>query len=1653
MFILKKYVILLFSFASGLSLKAQLVINEVSQGSAGSQEYVELLVVGTPTCNAIPCMDLRGYYIDDNNGYHASGSGVGIAAGCVRFTNDAFWSCIPAGTLILIYNDADLNTSVPAADLSMSDGNCTLVIPISNCTLFERHTTQPSTTVSAYPTSGFTPCGSWTNISMANSDDSFQAVDPSGNTVFSVSWGNNTLATNIYFSGSQAGMVCSLTNAADNNPFNQSNWVSQAVSGNQTPGAPNNAANAAWINSMNNSCAPLLPLAVTSTVSNAGCTCSGSATVTPTGAIAPYTYAWAPSGGTAASASGLCAGNYSVTVTSSNGCTQTVTLTINSISTLSVTATPTNVTCNGGGNGAASASASGGSGSYTYTWSPSGGNTSTASSLTAGNYSVTVSDGAGCVLTTSLAITQPPALTVTATQTNVTCNGANNGNASVAASGGTGAYTYSWTPSGGTGATATGLAAGNYSVIVTDANTCTVSTSLTIAQPPALTVTPTQTNVTCNGATNGIASVTASGGTGAYSYSWTPSGGNAATASGLAAGNYSVTVADSNNCTVSVAFTITQPTALTIAPTQTNVACNGGSDGAASVSVSGGTGAYTYTWTPSGGNTVTAANLAAGNYSVTASDANSCTVTASFAITQPTALTVTPTQTNVTCNGGTNGAASVSVSGGTGAYTYTWAPSGGNTASATNLAAGNYSAMVADANGCLSVTPITITEPPILALALTQTNVACSGGATGSVLAGASGGTGSFTYTWSPSGGNAALASALTAGSYTVNITDANGCPLSGTVALTEPPALTLTISNTAATCGNNDGTATGTVTGGTGAYTYTWSPTGGNSATASSLAIGNYTLNVSDANGCVVTNTTAIANSGGATISVANTSVSCNGGTDGTATVTATGGMGSYTYTWSPAGGNAATASGLSAGAYTVSVTDGAGCVTIGTSTIAQPPALSATVTVNAVSCFGGTNGSASVSVSGGMGAYTYSWTPAGGAGSSAAGLSTGTYSVTITDGNSCTITSVAAITEPAQLSVSTVTTGVTCNGGNDGSATASASGGTGAYTYSWSPVSSSTANAANLAAGSYTVLVTDANTCTATATSIISEPAAITVTMSSTAATCGNNNGSATATVAGGTGSYTYNWQPGAQTLLTASALAPGNYTVTVTDSSGCTASDTVNVVNGGTYSVTITSTSVTCNAGSDGTASAAISGGVSPYTYAWSGGGSSASASNLAAGVHTLTVTDAASCVQTATVSISEPSAVSVTATSTIICNGQTGAVSASASGGTAPYQYSLNGSAPQTSNSFTVSPTATSIYSVTAVDDNGCLAPAAVATVTVLDPLQVSAAGGVICPGASASLQAAASGGNGNYTYTWMPGSMTGSVVSVSPQWGTVYTVTVSDGCTTVNASDTAAVVVSAVPTATLPAATSGCAPQCVNFSVPGDPSVVGWTWSFGDGASAAGESASHCYTSEGIYDVTLTYTTSAGCVNAVSGAGLVNIYAQPDAAFSASAYQVSVYEPEIQFYDQSTGQVTAWSWQFGDGSVSSVTHPSHVYADAGTYLVGLTVSNQYGCSDSAYVQIEILEDFTFYAPNAFTPDGDGKNEMFLPLGVGWDNDSYTLYIFDRWGNQVFTSSDPASGWDGTRFGENVQQDTYVWKVELKDIYGRDRPYKGVVSLIR
>ncbi len=827
------------------------------------------------------------------------------------------------------------------------------------------------------------------------------------------------------------------------------------------------------------------------------------------------------------------------------------------------------------------------SGAYSYSWSGpgviSGFSSQTATVNAAGTYTVNMTSIGNsntlCSYSLTTTVVQDPLMNITSSPVNVSCYGGSNGSASVSVSGGTASYYYSWAPSGGTLNSVSGLSAGNYTCTVTDAVGCTKTQVVTITQPSAALSASlsAQTNVSCYGGSTGSATVGASGGTPGYTYSWSPSGGSSASATNLSAGNYTCTITDSKGCTTTRSATITQPSSVVGASVsaQTNVNCYGASTGSATVTASGGTPGYTYSWSPSGGSTANATNLSAGNYTCTVTDSKGCTSTRTVTITQPSATLsgAISAQTNVDCYGGSTGSASVTASGGTPGYTYSWSPSGGSSANATNLSAGNYTCTVTDSKGCTSTRTVAITQPSAaLSGAINaQTNVNCYGGSTGSASVTASGGTPGYTYSWSPSGGSTANATNLSAGTYTCTITDSKGCTSTRTATITQPSAaLSASLSaQTNVDCyGNNSGSATITPNGGTPLYTYNWLPSGGTSATAVNLLAGTYTCSITDSKGCNTTQTVVITQpaSGMSASIVSQTNVNCFGQSTGAATVTANGGSGTYNYSWTPGGGNSATATGLSAGSYTCSVTDGSGCATVKIVTITQPPVLTAQMEPkNNVSCFGLSDGSANMQVSGGSPSYSYNWQPTGGNNALASGLSAGNYTCTVSDTKGCTLSKQVNISQPTSALSANISaqTNASCHGDSNGSASTLVNGGTPTYTYHWLPAGGSNSTISNIGAGTYTCTIKDLNGCELLKSVTIGEPDAMAISITANDV-CSGETSNIAANVSGGNGSYTYSWAPNGLTTsgFTVALHANASYTLTVKDNKNCVSTKTVAV-----------------------------------------------------------------------------------------------------------------------------------------------------------------------------------------------------------------------------------------------------------------------------------------------------------------------------------------------------------------------------------------------------------------------------------------------------------------------------------------------------------
>ncbi|MBK8556401.1 MAG: SprB repeat-containing protein [Lewinellaceae bacterium] len=411
--------------------------------------------------------------------------------------------------------------------------------------------------------------------------------------------------------------------------------------------------------------------------------------------------------------------------------------------------------------------------------------------------------------------------------------------------------------------------------------------------------------------------------------------------------------------------------------------------------------------------------------------------------------------------------------------------------------------------------------------------------------------------------------------------------------------------------------------------------------------------------------------NTGGPALSTTTTPVNCFGGSNGAIDLTVTSGTAPYTYIWSN-GFTAQDPSGLTAGTYTVTVTDANSCTATASATVAQPTDIILTKVVTDANCYGSADGSINLSVSGGTPGYTYLWSN-GFAGQDPNGLVAGTYTVTVTDSHGCTKTTSATVGQPTDIVLTKVVTNANCYGSADGSINLSVSGGTPAYTYLWSNGFTGQ-DPSGLVAGTYTVTVTDSHGCTKMTSATVGQPTNIVLTSTTVNSTCGNANGSINLMVSGGSPNYTFNWSNGFMGEDPTGLLA-GTYTVTVTDSHGCTKTTSATVNNTGGPALSTTTTPVNCFGGSNGAIDLTVTSGTAPYTYNWSNGFAAQDPSGLIAGTYTVTVTDANSCTATASATVAQPSDIVLTKTVTDAnCFGSAnGSIDLTVTGGSPAYAY--------------------------------------------------------------------------------------------------------------------------------------------------------------------------------------------------------------------------------------------------------------------------------------------------------------------------------------------------------------------------------------------
>ncbi|MBX7181011.1 MAG: PKD domain-containing protein [Bacteroidia bacterium] len=1080
---------------------------------------------------------------------------------------------------------------------------------------------------------------------------------------------------------------------------------------------------------------------------------------------------------------------------------------------------------------------------------------------------------------------------------------------------------------------------------------------------------------------------------------------------------------------------------------------------------------YNYTWSPAtglnttSGSTVIASPTTTTTYTVTMTDRYGCTSIQSLtvAINQPFPNAGSD---NSICAGASY---NINASGG---VSYSWSPATGlSSTSIPNPAASpanttTYTLTATDAFGCTATDDITITVNP-LPLADAGTDAAICQNAL-AFLNGSGGGT----YVWSPGTGlsNPGIASPTASPSstttYTLTVTDANGCVNTDQLVLTVNPLPNANAGSDQSIC--NGANANLQASGG---VSYSWSPGATLSANnisnpvASPLVTTLYTVIVTDGNNCSATDDITI---------TVNTLPSANAGLDqsiclgGSTGLSATGGL---SFSWSPTTGldnaliSTPNASPNATTTYTVTVTDGNNCSNTDDVIITVNPLPNANAGADATACLN------SIFVMGASGGSSYVWSPVTGLSdpNSAAPVATPpgttTYTVSVTDANGCVNTDQMTLTINPLPTPNAGSDQAICLGQ---SANLSASGG---LTYAWLPAATldnpSIANpvATPGTTTTYTVTVTDANNCLGSDDILITVNPLPPADAGPDEAIC---LGSSVNLGAGG--GISYSWNP--TTNLDDPSISNPNanpttnttYTVTVTDANGCVNTDDVDIT---------INPLPTANAGNDAsicfgnTITLNASGGI---LYQWSPAIalSNANISNPVASpagsvTYTVNVTDNNGCQNTDMVIITvTPPPAANAGIDLEICSGETIGIQGSGNGNTFSWSPATGLDDPN-SPSPQANPTSTTNYVLTVTDINNCTStdqmvlqvnPVPFVNFSVSEPC-------LNFPSAFTNLSTVATGAIINYNWDFGDGSLSSDNSPVyTYQAPGSYTVnleaTTDQGC---QHDTTLTAIVNPLPEVSFTAEpiTTGCIPLDVNFTSTSTiltGSIASLQWNLGNGALPSGDVVSTTYNLAENFTVSLTATSDKNCSASLVLPNTVQTSPKPSAFFTAQPNPADILmDPIVLFQDSSQGDSLTWQWNFGDGGGDTIQNPFHAYSDTGFFNVYLTVTNSFGCSDQIMRQVYVSPAFTLYIPNAFTVNQDRVNETFKPKGIGIA--SYEMVIMNRWGGIVFRTRNIEEGWDGTLrdTGSDLKQDMYTYQISIRDMRDYPHLFRGTVMLFR
>ncbi len=1030
-------------------------------------------------------------------------------------------------------------------------------------------------------------------------------------------------------------------------------------------------------------------------------------------------------------------------------------------------------------------------------------------------------------------------------------------------------------------------------------------------------------------------------------------------------------------------------------------------------------------------------------------------------------LPVTATMTPTTC-GMNTGTITVTVAGGVAPYQYSI--DGGPLQASnifTGLASGPHTVFAQDAGGCNNTVLITVTSISSLPSTNTVTGTSCPGVTNGSITVTPTAGTAPYTYTLNGGPAQASnIFSGLAPGAYAIVFTDVLGCTGSLNVNVAAGTAITSTSTTTATSCaGINNGTITITPTSGTAPYSFTID--GGPSQASNiftGLTSGTHSIVITDANGCTGTRSVFVSTGSGITSTGLATATSCPGVNNGTITITPTSGTAPYTYSLDGAPAQASNIfTGVSAGLHTVTIRDANGCSGTRSITVLTGVGISGTAIATATSCPGVNNGTITVTPTTGTAPYNYALD---GGPSQASNIFTavasGSHTVVFQDANGCSGSALVTVNAGTGLSGTANAVNTSCPTVSNGTITVNPTTGTAPYQFSINGGPFQPSNIfTGLAPATYTLAFTDVIGCTGTTSATVIAGTNISSTVSQTDPPCSNiNNGTITITPNSGTTPYMYSINGGPmQASNVFSGLAIGSYLISINDAIGCTGTNNATLVTNSPITTTVSMVMPLCNGNLNGTITLMPSGGVSPYDFSKNAGVTNQTSgifTGLGAGIYTFRIRDFAGCAFDTTVTLSEPSLLTASAVNTLpaSCDGNDGTITVTGTGGTAPLQYSFNnGTSYQAGNVF-IAPAVGAYPNIKVKDVNGCIANAGTTVVLVDNMFLTLGNDTTICVGKSVTFQPQTN--TGSSIYKWrplyplitLPATITNDTIKnaiATPLDTAIYILNARWGACFREDTIQVNILHKPVVSAGLDTAICNLTYAILRGSASNLSGTVNYAWTPAgtvefptDAVSVATPFTSQIYT--------LTVTDNYGCNFTVSDEVIVTV--QPPVPAYAGHDTIAISAVAHQLYG--TGGVSYLWAPAASLNFSTAQNPLATLNNDQLFI--LKVTDIAGCIGYDTVFVKVYEGPNYYVPNAFSPNGDGLNDIFRAIPVGIAKTDY-FRVFNRYGQLLFETNQWLKGWDGTYKGKTQPFGAYVWIIKGIDKNGRVIEMKGTVMIVQ